>query len=274
MPNIYWKAIGSPATSIQYTNKWIPNDGWDLLQPGTGKCGYVYSDQRLTASVILDDNGKFTLHSDASNLFKGCGTSRFISPENWDTSYCTKMDSMFEDCPNLGYIGGTSFYNITFANWDTSNVTSMKKMFKNCIRLRYLDLSGWDTSKVTDMSEMFYDSYLSKLYIPTFEVPECTNFYRMFYDCASLERIYAKEGSDWDTEIVTNSTQMFRNCNKIPTWDGVIDITRANNTKGGYFDIAKAWYQYDVFEKNSEGWTPVNVYMKDSDNWGEVIVRY
>ena len=63
----------------------------------------------------------------------------------------------------------------------------------------------------------------------------------MFQYSAQLEHIYAKEL--FTTEQVTNSTNMFNDCRKLPNFDvKVVDKTHANRFKDGYFEelVAKS----------------------------------
>ncbi|MBR4407700.1 MAG: hypothetical protein IKT27_05250, partial [Clostridia bacterium] len=59
-----------------------------------------------------------------------------------------------------------------------------------------------------------------------------------FYNCSNLERILVVVGSGaWSTDAVTNSTNMFYGCTKLPNFtSSVVDKTNAhtNSDGGGY----------------------------------------
>ena len=98
---------------------------------------------------------------------------------NIDTSQCTSMVNMFQNCKAL-----TS---LNLSNFDTSQVTNMSGMFYNCNALTSLDLSNFDTSKVTSMTDMFYwCESLQKIICPNgFDMSSCTDVGYMFTGCTS-----------------------------------------------------------------------------------------
>ena len=84
-------------------------------------------------------------------------------------------------------------------------------MFYGCSALTSLNVSNFNTAKVTDM--------------------RC-----MFYGCSALTTIYCND--DWKSDVVQNSTDMFRDCSKLKgavAYDAnKTDVTMANPTTG-YF---------------------------------------
>ena len=86
--------------------------------------------------------------------------------ENLDTSECTNMYSMFDNCVNLEELDVSGF--------NTSNVTDMGEMFSSCGNLIELNLIHFDTSKVKDMHRMFYACH--KL-TATLNIMETLNYY-------------------------------------------------------------------------------------------------
>ncbi|MBR5118337.1 MAG: BspA family leucine-rich repeat surface protein, partial [Muribaculaceae bacterium] len=94
---------------------------------------------------------------------------------------------------------------------NTSNATNTGFMFQECANLISLDLSGWNTSRVTETRGMFYCcEKLSKLDISSLSTASVRDMRYMFSYCIRLTTIYV--GSEWSTESVTQSDEMFRWC--------------------------------------------------------------
>ena len=94
---------------------------------------------------------------------------------------------------------------------NTSNATNTGFMFQECVELTSLDLSGWNTSRVTETRGMFYCcEKLSKLDISSFNTASVRDMRYMFSYCIRLTTIYV--GSEWSTESVTQSDEMFKSC--------------------------------------------------------------
>ena len=81
-----------------------------------------------------------------SNLFKGTSFNEDIS--QWDTSQVTKMNFMFNNCPE---------FNQDIGGWETGKVTDMRFMFLGCTQFNR-DIHKWDTKQVTSMNGMFMDT--------------------------------------------------------------------------------------------------------------------
>ncbi|MBQ9466068.1 MAG: BspA family leucine-rich repeat surface protein [Muribaculaceae bacterium] len=118
--------------------------------------------------------------------------------------------------------------------------TSVAAWFYNCTALRIVDgLEYLDTSEATDMLAMFYKcSNLSSLDLSGFDTHKVTDMNGMFAECTMLESIYV--GDNWNTDAVTVSDVMFRNCYSIVGEDGTrytatsTDVSRAHYGAGGY----------------------------------------
>ena len=134
-----------------------------------------------------------------------------IDLSNWDTSYITNMNRMFNNCEHLVSIDSSEF--------NTSNVTNMNSMFSNCKKLASLDVSKWDVSSVTDMSEMFFcfdQYYLNKLDVSNWNVSNVTNMHDMFFGLKSLVKL---DVSNWNVSNVTNMYSLFASCNSLTSLD-------------------------------------------------------
>ena len=101
---------------------------------------------------------------------------------------------------------------IVFDNFDTSFVTNMQSMFNGDRSLSSLDLSGFDTSNVTNISYMFSGcTGLVSLDLSSFNVANLatsSNTY-IFSSCTNLRVIYTS--SDWNI----SGSSVFSNCSEL-----------------------------------------------------------
>ena len=140
-------------------------------------------------------------------MFYGCSALSSLELRNFDTSNVSNMSYMFLKCSSLTELNVNTF--------KTDRVTDMYGMFYSCQGLKDIDVSGFNTSKVTRTAYMFFNcSKVSVLYVGGFYTQNVEDMQCMFYGCKSLTTIYAKEGT-WNTNKVTNSTNMFFNCNSL-----------------------------------------------------------
>ena len=174
-------------------------------------------------------------------MFSGCSglTSLDLSPLNTDN--VTNTSSMFSGCSGL-----TS---LDLSPLNTSNVLYMSYMFMDCSGLTSLDLSPLNTSKVIYMGAMFSGcSNLKSLDVSPFNINSVIDLGQMFMNCNSLTTIYC--GDEWNTDNVTSSTWMFRNCTSLvgeagTKYDGIhMDKAYAHIDGGasnpGYFSSKSA----------------------------------
>ena len=126
------------------------------------------------------------------------------------TVTATSQVSFTGNCFQLFY----DFRNCTsmdLSRVNTSNVYNMIQMFYCCSKLTSLDLTGWNTDSVTDMVYMFGN-------------------------CLNLTTIYVS--TNWNTENVANSDEMFIFCSKLVGGSGTtynysfIDKTYARIDRG------------------------------------------
>jgi len=241
-------------------------DKWDFSE--VRKMNGFFSNSNLrTFDVSNLSNWDTSRVTGMGNFFEG---SYYLDPivlTNFDTSSATNMAYMFQGCRIVKSLDVSGF--------NTSNVTNMRNMFCLCGSLTSLDVSNFDTSKVTRMDDMFWGSNIEILDLSTFDVSNvqyfswmfndatsriiilsgwdlssATDLDRMFQNCENLEQILVYEGTDWELSYpgILNSGQMFADCRKLPGWNGnEITITKANNTKGGYFGKQKKWDKLKIF---------------------------
>ena len=154
-----------------------------------------------------------------------------IDLSNWDTSYITNMNRMFNDCDNLVFIDSSEF--------NTSNVTNMNSMFSNCKKLASLDVSKWDVSSVTDMGNMFFcfdQYYLNKLDVSKWDVSNVTNMYCLFYGLKSLVKL---DVSNWNVSNVTSMYSLFSSCSSLTSLDvSNWNVSNVTDITGMFYDCS------------------------------------
>ena len=140
----------------------------------------------------------FGIVSYVVGMFENCMSLTTIDLSNANTSSVTNMANMFYGCSSLT--------NVNLTGIDTSNVTVMARMFENCMSLTTIDLSSFDTSSVTYMYNMFAMGTKSG----NTWTPSNNNLTTI------------KVGSGWNTNNVTNSTDMFYNNTHLVGGSGTI----------------------------------------------------
>lgn len=162
--------------------------------------------------IDLDDVDVSHL-SDLSDLFNGtqyatCSNIKIIKCNTWDTSKCTNMSFMFNDCENLRIIEGIE-------HWDVGNVTTMEMMFRRCTHLNRLYIDKWDVSNVNDME-------------------------KMFYGCKNIRVI--KGINDWDVKNLKHAKLMFGRCERLqysnPRGKETINTSNWNNLSKYEIDMS------------------------------------
>ena len=182
--------------------------------------------------------------TDMSSMFVGCSKLTSIDLSNFNTAKVTNMSKMFYNC------SGLTSLNVSYTAFDTSKVTNMSYMFYGCRGLSTLNLSKFNTSSVTDMSYMFDScTSLESLYLVRFDTSKVQNMHGMFKDCVKLNSIYVGP-NDFNTTNVTNSGEMFTNCNTLVGEEGttfsssIVSAKRAKIDGGtsspGYFSVLSA----------------------------------
>ena len=218
----------------------------------------VWATAELTSATIDASFAGYTGITSLYYWFNGCTGLTSIDLSNLNTANVTNASHMFNECTNLE--------TITFGeHFSTGKVTTMNSMFLNCSKLQAITLgSQFTTDNVTDMSFMFFNcSKLTELDLSSFNTAKVTTTYYMFGGCSNLETIYAKAGTDWDTQMLATSGYMFSSCYKLIGGNGTC---YENNSYGygkaracidgldgkpGYFTDPTAPTPYAVVTKNA-----------------------
>ena len=193
--------------------------------------------------------------TDFTSMFYYSYNLKNIDIEGWVTSSATNMSHMFDECSNLEYVNLSKFdtknvidmsymfnldgklKDLDLSNFDTSNVTNFDHFLYACSSLTEVDLSGFNTINVTNMEDMFgFCKGIVSLDLSSFNVSNVTNMTFMFNFCQNLEHIYV--GSSWNANNVVDSSEMFRECVKLPNFNERITDKRAANTSStGYLTL-------------------------------------
>ena len=157
-------------------------------------------------TIIGITNLKTDNVTNMTGMFYGCSSLTSLDLSSLNTSSLNIMYGIFQDCSSLK--------SINLTNFKTDNVEDMGQLFLNCSSLESLDVSGFKTDGVTSMFNMFRGcSSLKSLDLSIFNTKKVRNMGQMFRDCSNLATINV--GGDWNTEAVTESTDMFINCTSL-----------------------------------------------------------
>ena len=177
--------------------------------------------------------------TDMTAMFANCKKLTSLDLSNFNTSSVTTMKSMFSGCESLS--------NLNISSFNTSNVVNMWAMFDDCDNLTSFDLSHFDTSKVEEMGSMFsWCDRLSNLNLSSFNTSNVIHMDHMFSGCASLKNLdlcsfntskvanmngmfdrstqlkTVKVSSEWSTDRVVFSDDMFFHCYSLEGGEGTI----------------------------------------------------
>jgi len=168
---IYEIRILGGITGWQFNNagdddKILEISNWGPIRFTSGNTNIFYGSQFL--DITTSDS--LVLGADASQMFVGCDIQNNLYANNWDTSACTIMNSMFN---------GANSFNQNIGSWDVSNVTDMSSMFHDNHTFN-TDLSRWDVSKVTNMNRTFRYAWVMNQDLSDWQVNQvndCTGFW-------------------------------------------------------------------------------------------------
>ena len=205
----------------------------DVSKFNTANVTVMYNMFCKCSSLTSLDVSKFNTANvkNMNSMFTGCSELTSLDVSNFNTANVRDMYYMFAGCLALTSLDVTNF--------NTANVTNMSGMFFRCSELTSLEVTNFNTANVTDMSSMFCNCVaLTSLYLTNFNTEKVTYMKDMFAACRALTTIYAS--SKFVTTKVTNSSGMFKNCEKLKgeveewTNDKATDKTYAK-IEGGYF---------------------------------------
>jgi len=171
-----------------------------------------FGDLRSLKNITFDNISTTNL-LDADLMFNSCVALESLDLSSFNTSKVTSMYGMFSNC--------TKLKELNIKNFDTSNVENFGGMFNGCSSLEDLDLSNFKTLNSTKFSSMFaYMSKLKTLDLSSFQTSNATEMRTMFSSCSQLETVYV--GAGWDTDLVSDSTNMFNGCTSLVGGNGTV----------------------------------------------------
>ena len=201
-----------------------PSSPGYLTDPNAPMAYACYTADNTTLTFYYDNQRKsregtiYYLSVDKLPVWVDDDTYTLVTHVAFDPSFAearpTDNGNWFFGMQNLESITGLEHLN-------TSEVTRMDWMFYNCTKLTTVDLSTFNTEKVSNMLYMFSGcSGLTTLDLSSFNTASVTRMDDMFNDCINLQTIYVSDG--WTTDAVTESMNMFRNCEKLVGGKGTL----------------------------------------------------
>ena len=207
-----------------------PNEIWiDNIKQKTVKNTY---DLNPTNIISL----KWTVDiNNCEYMFSGCNFISGMNFTHFDSTKCSKIFRMFENCHSLisldlsGFITSNytmdlssmfsncfSLISLNLSTFDTSGVLNFGHMFHNCSSLVWIDASNFNTEKALYLDNMFYGcKQLISLNLSNFITSNAKCIDNMFYSCESLKII---DFSNLDVTSVTNINNvknLFQNCKNL-----------------------------------------------------------
>ena len=216
-----------------YYKKWEPSDEEPYVelsntQKDSDWTQWTSGTVSFSGEDIFVKDDKLELPSNCKSLFESCnlfgipgfkldtsnvasmermfynatkGVNKTLDMTSWDLSKVVTMSEMFA--------GNARFTSITFGSHPESTLLgNLSSMFAGYTSGTSIDMSGVNTEKVNTMASMFAScSNLTSISMgSTARVNTMSN---MFFNCSKLTSLTF---TDLDTENLTNTSTMFRNC--------------------------------------------------------------
>ena len=144
---------------------------------------------------------------DASFMFQYCIAIPSLTLRGTDNNTLTDLRYMFASCREL--TGFTDFAPVS------ASITNTASMFSYCDKLENVDISGL-AGDLTDVASMFYNcNVLSSISFNSgFNTEAVTDFTNMFSGCSAITSL---DLSMFDTSAAESMYQMFNNCRELTT---------------------------------------------------------
>lgn len=245
------------------TGDWNFNN-WSIKQSGTVNMQYMFGD--------YSNNSTY----DASPYGGGIVTTSepMWSPliDQWNTSYVTKMNSMFTYRSNL-----ESVQNIDVSSWDTQRLTDMNSIFYGATH-GIQGTENWNLPVLQNAGAAYFATNLGNVDLSNIGIGgNLTNIQSIFYglsgdytglgmenwdvsDCTSLAQLqwngnlpnFNPDITNWNVSNVTKMSQMLYNCpafnQDLSNWD-VSNVTTFH----------QAFYACPILDFDPSAWNISNV---------------
>ena len=182
------------------------------IDGGPSNPGYLTQAPTLDVYAIFDNESRTMTHYYDEKIEERRATlatgERIIEGQGYDSFY---WGDEGEDLDPVKVVFDASYARYD-ASWPNGQIDGYFKYFSSLEiieGLEYLNMNG-----VTDLSYLFADcTALTTLDLTRLDTRNITNMKGMFSGCTSLKTIYVSE--KWNTDKVTNSAQMFEDCNQL-----------------------------------------------------------
>ena len=168
----------------------------------------IFSDCSSLINIDLSDLGGNNL-SQAFGMFQNCSNLENINLSGFNYGVTSIISG--------GFVGLSNLREVDLSNAKTNGFTNVAGMFQNCTNLQSIDLSGTNMSNVTNTGAMFWG-------------------------CTSLEKIYVSNDWNMNANILSFSTDMFKDCSSL--------VGQAPNTTYAFTDYNVTDKTYAVIATN------------------------
>lgn len=206
-------------------------------------CSYWFCNMPHLSTFSKFENLRMYYCESISNMFHYCAILPNLDLSGWQTVLLKNMNSAFTRCKRFTALDLSvldlskveTMENLCLADAELQSVTfgpteSLKivsGLFNNCPKLASIDLSPMAATNITAMSSTFRDCPALKVVkLTNWNTYKVANMNSMFNGDSALEHIYVSDS--WTTDAVVASSDMFKNCVKLPNFDSTkLDKTHA-----------------------------------------------
>ena len=206
------------------------------------KYNYIACYQKGTEYLILSSDVIYA-PEDCSNLFVWYSKLAVLQFNNFNTRAVRNMSQM---------IAATAITNIDVSMFSTTMVTNMYSMFSNNQKLKSINIDNFNTSKVPNFEGMFYQNLALTTAHVNINTANATNSKGFFYYCYHLKTIYS---NDWNTDKVTQDTDMFAYCGSLVGGNGTTYNARKKGKEMAVVDeVIETTVDEETVETIKEGY--------------------
>ena len=170
-----------------------------------------------------------------------------------DTSYCTRMEYLFNNCLTISQIDASMI--------DTSSCDDLSHMFDGCKFLKNLDITHFRTTSVESFASMFANcESLEAINLSNFITSSASDFSGMFRNCKSFTTL---DVSNFNLRNARNMSWMFENCENLLLLDtSNLSPTNVQNLEGTFAGLSRI-ERLDLSNFNTENCINMRCLFKD-----------